>query len=348
MKRGGDLHPARPDWWPPTKRPRASPGGLIAASVTACHDGRVGRRACARPLIWAEPGGSPDCLAYPVAKACMHVLGTGVPRCLGVAHSTQSPKAARALGCSLTPGLRISFGWVTCMARVASVPGLWTLGFVLLPGACVWVWVVLGLRFWLRPGTPGWGVGVCVRPCARSACTPPLLAGNIPNTGAPADTTCPALARAATPSRQGGTLVCPARYRHTPGIHHMPLPSPTARNMGTLQKLPISPRGQPPGHVGTGEHHHATRRMGLGHGSRKSRRQCSEERFHSSFTGSSPTTPQNPGPQYLTCSSLPSKGRTHSYSTASKYIHRKHNKHSTKSARTIISSSTTNMRNPSD
>ena len=28
MKRGGGLHPARPDWWPPTKRPRATPGGL--------------------------------------------------------------------------------------------------------------------------------------------------------------------------------------------------------------------------------------------------------------------------------------------------------------------------------
>ena len=30
----GGLHPARPDWWPSTKRPRATLGGLIAASVT--------------------------------------------------------------------------------------------------------------------------------------------------------------------------------------------------------------------------------------------------------------------------------------------------------------------------
>ena len=96
-----------------------------------------------------------------------------------------------------------------------------------------------------------------------------LGSGPIANAGAPADRTCPALARAATPSRQGGTLVCPARYRHTPGIHHMPLPSPTARNMGTLQTLPISPRGQPPGHVGTGEHHHTTRRMEPGHATGK-------------------------------------------------------------------------------
>ena len=121
--------------------------------------------------------GSPDFLAYPVPKACMHVLGTWVPRCLGVARSASSPKAVQALGCSLTPGLQISFGQVTCMARAASVPGLWTLGFLLLRGACVWVWVVVGFGFRLRPATPGWGVGVCARLCVRSACTLPLLAG---------------------------------------------------------------------------------------------------------------------------------------------------------------------------
>ena len=129
------------------------------------------------PSFGRNPRGSPDFLAYPVPKACMHVLGTGVPRCLGVARSASSPKAAQALGCSLTPGLRISFGRVTCMARAASVPGLWTLGFLLLRGACVWVWVVVRFGFRLRPATPGWGVGVCVRLCVRAACTPPLLAG---------------------------------------------------------------------------------------------------------------------------------------------------------------------------
>ena len=118
-----------------------------------------------------NPKGSPDLLAYPVPKACMHVLGTGVPRCLGVARSALSPKAAQALGCSLTPGLRISFGRVTCMARAASVPGLWTLSFLLLRGACVWVWVVVGFGFRLRAATPCWGVGVCVLLCVRSACT---------------------------------------------------------------------------------------------------------------------------------------------------------------------------------
>ena len=41
MKRGGGLHPARPDCWPRTKRPRATPGGLIAAGVTclSCREG---------------------------------------------------------------------------------------------------------------------------------------------------------------------------------------------------------------------------------------------------------------------------------------------------------------------
>ena len=88
-----------------------------------------------------DPRGSPDFLAYPVPEACMQVLGTGVLRCLGVARSASSPKAAQALGCSLTPGLQISCGGVTCMARAASVPGLWTLGFLLICGVCVWVWV---------------------------------------------------------------------------------------------------------------------------------------------------------------------------------------------------------------
>ena len=129
------------------------------------------------PSFGRNPRGSLDFLEYPVPNACMHVLGTGVPRRLGVAHCASSPKAAQALGCSLTPGLRISFGRVTCMVRAASVAGLWTLGFLLLCGVFVWVWVVFGLRFWLRPATPGWGDGVCVCLCARSACTPPFLAG---------------------------------------------------------------------------------------------------------------------------------------------------------------------------
>ena len=101
------------------------------------------------PSFGRNPRGSPDFLAYPVPKACMHVLGTWVPRRLGVARSASSPKAAQALGCSLTPGLRISFGRVTCMARAASVPGLWALGFLLLACVCGWVRVGVGRGFCL-------------------------------------------------------------------------------------------------------------------------------------------------------------------------------------------------------
>ena len=91
----------------------------------------------------------------------MHVLGTRVPRRLGVARSASSPKAAQALGCSLTPGLRISFGRVTCMARAASVPGLWALGFLLSCGVCVWVRLAVGCGFRLpRQSWLGSWVGV--------------------------------------------------------------------------------------------------------------------------------------------------------------------------------------------
>ena len=105
-----------------------------------------------------EPRGSPDFLAYPVPKARMHVLGTGVPRRLGVARSASSPKPAQALGCSLTPGLLISFGRVTCMAWLASGPGYghWVsyccVAFVLGSRVC------LGLGFG-NPASPGLGLG---------------------------------------------------------------------------------------------------------------------------------------------------------------------------------------------
>ena len=114
------------------------------------------------PSFGQNPRGSPDFLAYPVPKACMHVLGTRVPRRLGVARSASSPKAAQALGCSLTPGLRISFGRVTCMARAASVPGLWALGFLLLACVCGWVRVAVGRGFCLPLPVVAGVLGGCV------------------------------------------------------------------------------------------------------------------------------------------------------------------------------------------
>ena len=114
------------------------------------------------PSFGRNPRGSPDFLAYPVPKACMHVLGTWVPRCLGVARSASSPKAALALGCSLTPGLRISFGRVTCMARADSVPGLWALGFLLLACVCGWVRVAVRRGFCLPLPVVAGVLGGCV------------------------------------------------------------------------------------------------------------------------------------------------------------------------------------------
>ena len=100
-----------------------------------------------------------------------------------MARSTSSPKAAQPLGCSFTPGLRISFGrpraqgsgqWVSycCVALVfvsvfrgdAGIPGR-GLG-------CVF----FGHEFWLCPALPGWG-SWCVRLVLGSAVTPPFLPG---------------------------------------------------------------------------------------------------------------------------------------------------------------------------
>ena len=50
VKRGGGFLPARPDWWPPTIRPRATPRGLIAASVTC-----LSRQDCVPPSLRTFP-----------------------------------------------------------------------------------------------------------------------------------------------------------------------------------------------------------------------------------------------------------------------------------------------------
>ena len=133
------------------------------------------------PSFGRNPRGSPDFLPYPVPKACQRRgLSTWVPICLRVARSAWSPKAALALGCSLTPGLRVTFGRVTCMARVASVSGLWTLGFLLSCGVRAWFWGSpspgfswCGLRVWYMSGLgvsparfrPWLGLAVCAAGC---------------------------------------------------------------------------------------------------------------------------------------------------------------------------------------
>ena len=96
------------------------------------------------PSFGRNPRGSADLLAYPVPKACMHVLGTRVPRHLGVARSASSPEAAQALGCRspdlVWPGhlhgtgclsaLAVGTGFPTVVRRLCFGPG------------CGWVWVL--------------------------------------------------------------------------------------------------------------------------------------------------------------------------------------------------------------
>ena len=198
------------------------------------------------PSFGRNPRGSADFLAYPVPKACMHVLGTRVPRRLAVARSASSPKAAQALLCSLIPGLRISFGRVTCMARAASVPGLWALGLLLLCGVCVWVRVAVGCGFcqprqswlgswvgvfghglWCCPSFAGclWFVvglrfrpafGTCVVACALRL--PPAVSGS----GVRCGRACCGLGFGCAPPLLGGVLGCVCARAPVPcGLLHL-------------------------------------------------------------------------------------------------------------------------------
>ena len=109
-------------------------------------------------------------LAGPLGRACVCVPAPLVPHdswlecvvwvflCLGSGFSCAPPLLAGVSGCLFV------------FLRAPPVPCHSCLGCA----ACV---CVLGLRLRLRPATPGRGVGVCVCSCARSACTPPLLAG---------------------------------------------------------------------------------------------------------------------------------------------------------------------------
>ena len=161
----------------------------------------------------------------------MHVLGTRVPRRLGVARSASSPKAAQALGCSLTPGLRISFGRVTCMARAASVPGLWALGFLLSCGVCVWVRLVgcgfcLPRQSWLGSWVGVFGHGLWCCPssvgclwCSWLGFGYGLLLGGVWFRGRPA---CPPLfpvpARGVGVCAGPGSRLCPALLGWVVGV----------------------------------------------------------------------------------------------------------------------------------
>ena len=97
MKRGGGLDPARPDWWPPAKRPRATPGGLIADCLR-----NVSRPVPCAPVLahvlffGLNPRGSADFLAYPVPRTCQWVvLATSGFEVLSLSHA--QPRVLRQL-----------------------------------------------------------------------------------------------------------------------------------------------------------------------------------------------------------------------------------------------------------
>ena len=106
--------------------------------------------------------------------------GVGVCVCLCARSACSPPLLAGVCGVGVCAWARVSAAprhsclgcWGVCVfvCRLRLYPA--TRGWGV--GVCV---CVLGLGFGLRPATPGWGVGVCVCSCARSVCSPPLLAG---------------------------------------------------------------------------------------------------------------------------------------------------------------------------
>ena len=132
----------------------ATPGWVVRRGCLCLGSGL----GCARPLLAGVMGCVCVCVRAPLYPAtpgwsvwCWCVwLGTGF--------ACAPPLMAGVLGCVCG-----------CVRAPLVHRHFWL-------GCAVWVCVV-GLGFGLRPATAGWGVGVCVCLCARSACTPPLLAG---------------------------------------------------------------------------------------------------------------------------------------------------------------------------
>ena len=153
----------------------ATPGWGVGVCVCSCA-----RSACTPPLLagvcgvcvcaWAGALAAPrhswlGCWGVCVF-VCPLLLYAATP-CSGVQCGCVS--LGSGFGCD-PPLLAGVFRCVCVWVRAQPVPRHSWLGCVL------WV-CLLGLWFRLHPATPGWGVGVCVCSCARSACTPPILAG---------------------------------------------------------------------------------------------------------------------------------------------------------------------------
>ena len=141
----------------------ATPGWAVGVCVFVCVP----------PLYPATSG-------WGVPWGCV-CLGSGVGLCVcWCGRSACTPPllaGVRAVGVCVWAQVSAvpRHSWLGCWGVCAGV------GAPLAPrhswlGCAPWV-CVFGLRFRLRPATPGWVVGVCVRLCVRSACTLPLLAG---------------------------------------------------------------------------------------------------------------------------------------------------------------------------
>ena len=132
----------------------ATPGWVLAFVCVCVRAPLVPRHSCLGCAVWVCVLG----LDFWLRRATP-AWGVGVCVCLCARSACTSPLLDGVCGVRL-------FGWAQILAALRHS---WL-------RCAMWV-CVLGLTFQLRPATPGWGVRVCVCLCARSACTPPLLAG---------------------------------------------------------------------------------------------------------------------------------------------------------------------------
>ena len=138
---------------------------------------------CALRLHSAKPGWGARCGSVCLGSGfgCTPPLLTGV---LGsVCVCVPPPPVSRQswLGCAVwlcVPGLRFRLrppylaGVLGCLYVCVRAPPVLRQSWL----ECAVSMCVLGLGFRLRPAIAGWGAGVCVWLCARSACTPQILA----------------------------------------------------------------------------------------------------------------------------------------------------------------------------
>ena len=167
MKRGGSLHPATPDCWPPTKRPWATLGGLIAAGVTC-----LSRREGVSPCLRTSPpsGGTLEVhrtswrIPFPRPACTFLVLGF---RGAWLSHAPpRVPKQSRPLDSALPPASGSRLAGSAAWHGLPQCPGYrhWV------SYCCVAFVFGSGLRLGVglgNPASPGWGLW---RVCLGTIC----------------------------------------------------------------------------------------------------------------------------------------------------------------------------------